>query len=99
MGHVTFILLSNNTLVDISIDISHHAKPLKTLVRFPLNGLSLLHIITWTHTQPKKARTMAHPSRIMFSCVPLSMRKRSTYNIPASAYGTMPKRVGNELKL
>jgi hypothetical protein len=47
MGHDTFILVSNNTIVDCDIDINHHARtskemgtaPLKRLVRTPYHHM------------------------------------------------------------
>jgi hypothetical protein len=39
MGHDTFILLSNNTIVDSNIDINHHAKTSKEVGAVPLRRL------------------------------------------------------------
>jgi hypothetical protein len=39
MGHDTFILLSNNTIVDSNIDINHHAKTSKEVDAVPLKRL------------------------------------------------------------
>jgi hypothetical protein len=39
MGHDTFIFLSNNTIVDSSIDINHHAKTSKDFGAVPLKRL------------------------------------------------------------
>jgi hypothetical protein len=39
MGHDTFILLSNNTIVDSNIDINHHAKTSKEVGAVPLKRL------------------------------------------------------------
>ena len=40
MGHDTFILLSNNTIVDSNIDINHHAKTSKEIGVVPLKRLT-----------------------------------------------------------
>jgi hypothetical protein len=39
MGHDTFILLSNNTIVDCDIDINYHAKTSKEMGTAPLKRL------------------------------------------------------------
>lgn len=59
MGHDTFILLSNNTIVDSNIDINHHAKTSKEIGAVPQNDLRRLHTIIWTLTQPTGPRTTA----------------------------------------
>jgi hypothetical protein len=39
MGHDTFILLCNNTIVDCNIDMNHHARTSKEMGAFPLKRL------------------------------------------------------------
>ncbi len=54
MGHDTFILLSNNTIVDSSIDINHHAKTSKEVGAVPLKRLKSSpyhHMDTYTANQ------------------------------------------------
>ncbi len=67
MGHDTFILLSNNAIVDSSIDINHHAKTSKDFGAVPLKWLKSSpyhHMDTYS---ANKRRTIAHSSRIMLS--------------------------------
>ena len=92
MGHDTFILLSNNTIVDCNIDINYHARtskkmgavPLKRLVRAPYH-----HTDANTLTQSDSAHNMAQePSG--FDAFQLAMyaafdEKARHLQIPASA--------------
>jgi hypothetical protein len=92
MGHDTFILLSNNTIVDCNIDINYHARtskkmgavPLKRLVRAPYH-----HTDANALTQSDSAHNMAQEP-LGFDAFQLAMyaafdEKARHLQIPASA--------------
>jgi hypothetical protein len=105
MGHDTFILLSNNTIVDSNIDINHHAKTSKKVGAVPLKRVK---------SSPYHHMDTYSANKITDDSIPLKdnafdanyLAVHAAFDAKArhlqhtgKRHGTTPKRVGNGTKL